>query len=234
MKQRDLWFLQGLADDVKGVNTSLNYINFRTDENTLYCEASNGICFSYITKVIHPYQEMSGLYEFTGNSSLTKVILQDIDTLINESGEVVGKKVDGVFPRLNLGKKGEYRATFDSKELFDTLKYLLSRFKNKDKLNYKVKFTRCRDKWQIIGYYRGVPEFKQELACFIGDTIIDDNFNFTLNAHTLRHIMKWHEITDVDFYFQNISGTVKQNIYILNPSQPERVTVIRPIYAREK
>lgn len=235
MKQRDIYYLQKIANDVRKTNEALNYVNFKTKDDRLYCEASDGFCYAYIWEDVAPNTSLDGLYSFEAGASNIDIIIEQALILHNSLGERVAlQNCDLSYPRLRIGKQGLYKATFDIKELFNLLKFTLTGFKSSEKLFYRATFIRKKYTWLFIGTKKDEIVYQKEIACNIADTIVDDNFRFTVNAHSLRTIMKWQEEGDIDFYFHNISGQVRENIVIINPSQLNKICVIKPIYARAK
>lgn len=235
MKQRDLFYLQKLAEDIKNTNEALNFIKFRTDDCRLYCEASNGICYSHIWEDITPQQSIDGVYRFDATATFDDVKLEQARYLYNNKGDIIAEQIRDIdYPNLNIGKQGLYHATFDCKEIFNILKYTLSRYKNGEKLQYRVTFILNKNMWQVYGIRKDEVEYAKKVPCDLRDSVVDDNFKFTLNAHTLRTILRWHESGSIDFYFHNISGTVSENVVIINPEKLDRISVIRPMSVRTK
>lgn len=224
MKQRDLFYLQKIADDVRGVNESLNYIHIQADGDFLIAEASDGLSYS---RILEPSRiHAQGCYLFNAKSRDYTVDFED-DRIINSQGETLATLKASKFPIISQGKKGNYRAVFNVKDLCHPLKYTLTTFKSNEKLLFWFKMTRLKSYWVAVGYKENRPLYTCKIPLNIADSVTE-GLSFIVNAYSLRTILRWHEDGDLDFYFKDITGKAKDNIFILNPSKNDRLSILRP------
>lgn len=219
MKQRDLYFLQELAKQGK-----IKFVNLAQYGEYAVAEATNGFCYMRIAEKNNKrFQE--GFFTFTGRGNHNKVELPKSYEIYSLEGKNIGSYQYTEPFNIKIGEQGEFKATFKREDLVSFLKELLDGWSRLEAHRYRIIFKRDSYIWKIRGFY-GDKEKTKEIEPNFDDTITDNTFQFTVNPHTLRHILKWFEGDSVSMYFQNGNYECRTAIFLRDTN---KLAVLMPI-----
>lgn len=219
MKQRDLYYLQGLAKEGR-----IKFVNLAQYGEYAVAESTNGFCYMRIAEKNNKrFQE--GFFEFTGRGSQDEVTLPigyEIRTL--EGKKIASYQYTEPF-NIKIGEQGEFKATFKREDLLFFLKYCLCNWKRTEAKKYTLIFHRDSYVWRVRACEGDKVKFKEFEPAY-DDTITDTTFRFMVNPHTFRHILKWFEGDSITLYFQNGNYECKTPIYMRDDN---KLAVLMPI-----
>lgn len=223
MKERDFFVLQEIAKQ-----GNMKYINLVQKGDFAVAESSNGYCYLRTAeKNIKPFKE--GFFDFTGRFVPDEVQLPQGYEILSLLGKKIGAYVFTEPYEIPIGKKGEFFVTFKRFELLDFFKRYLSGWRTMDADKYQLIFHKRFDLWSIRGYANN-RVFEKKITTF-KDNISETSFNFCVNPHTFRLILKWFEGDNITLNFRTGNHELRTPIFF---EEDYKLAVLMPIARKSK